>query len=412
MALKPVYSNGIIVGYQEVAPVQAGGITVGEGPTGATISGTSGVFRGNKGSDDPGPKDPGPVDPPRNPDPPAPKRVIGTRTKRQLGGVVQTIRMWDDGTEEVIDSKVDKSAGEAARDIFRNAGLDDSFVNGLMGVIDNIYNENIDPTAAQVLSAIYNSEPYKKRFPANELIRKRIADGVGRPGDRLLSPKEYMELEQTYRQIFRDADMPEGYYNEASDFTNLISNDLSPIEMRERVSLAKDALYYADQNVVQTLQDYYGLTTGDLTAYLLDPERALTAIESRNARAARTQQMGNNLTDLRQTYQASQIGGMGRRAGLQIRKELAEEIIGGGIAPDDNTQRAITAASELAPDYQRLGDLYAESTSSEDLVREALDLQGGTALGQRRRKLASQERAQFAKESALTSTSLKRIRDV
>jgi hypothetical protein len=263
-----------------------------------------------------------------------------------------------------------------------------------------------------VLSAIYNSEPYKKRFPANELIRKRIAGGVGRPGDRLLSPKEYMDLEQTYRQIFRDSDMPEGYYDEAADFTKLISNDLSPIEMRERVALAKDALYYADQSIVQTLQDFYGLTTGDLIAYLLDPDRALTAIETRNARSNRTQQIGNNLTDLRQTYQASQIGGMGRRAGLQIRKALAEEIIGGGMTPDDNTQRAISAASDLAPDYQRLGELYSESTSSEDLIREALDLKDGAELGKRRRKLASQERAQFAKESALGSTSLRRIRDV
>jgi hypothetical protein len=343
---------------------------------------------------------------------PPPRKAFGLRTRRQLGGRVETIRMFDDGTEEVIDTRVDKSAGEAARDIFRNAGLDDSFVNGLMSVIDNVYSENIDPTAAQVLSAIYNSEPYKKRFPANELIRKRIAGGVGRPGDRLLSPKEYMDLEQTYRQIFRDSDMPEGYYDEAADFTKLISNDLSPIEMRERVALAKDALYYADQSIVQTLQDFYGLTTGDLIAYLLDPDRALTAIETRNARSNRTQQIGNNLTDLRQTYQASQIGGMGRRAGLQIRKALAEEIIGGGMTPDDNTQRAISAASDLAPDYQRLGELYSESTSSEDLIREALDLKDGAELGKRRRKLASQERAQFAKESALGSTSLRRIRDV
>lgn len=345
------------------------------------------------------------------------RRVMGTRTKRQLGGVVQTIRMWDDGTEEVIDSRVDKSAGESARDIFRTAGLDDNFVNGLMSVIDNVYNENIDPTAAQVLSAIYNSEPYKKRFPANELIRKRIADGVGRPGDRLLSPKEYMELEQTYRQIFRDSDMPEGYYDEASDFTNFISNDLSPLEVRERVNIAKDALYFADQNVVSALQDYYGLTTGDLTAYLLDPERALTAIQTRNDRAmmrsmSGPQEVGNNLTDLRKTYQASQVGGMGRRAGIDIRKGLAEEIIGGGMSPDDNTQRAISAAADLTPDYTRLGELYSETTSSEDLIREALDLTGGVEMGQRRRKLASQERAQFAKESALGSTSLRRVRDV
>jgi hypothetical protein len=103
---------------------------------------------------------------------------------------------------------------------------------------------------------------------------------------------------------------------------------------------------------------------------------------------------------------------MGRRAGLQIRKALAEEIIGGGMTPDDNTQRAISAASDLAPDYQRLGELYSESTSSEDLIREALDLKDGAELGKRRRKLASQERAQFAKESALGSTSLRRIRDV
>jgi len=341
------------------------------------------------------------------PPPPPPRTLQSTQTKRTYGGKVQIIAYYSDGSQEVIDEWTDKSAGEAAADIFRNAGLDSAFVDKLMATIDQVYNSNINPSEGQILNSIYNSDAYKQRFKANETIRKRIADGQGRPGDRLLSPKEYIDLENTYRNILQERSMPEGFYDSPDDFVNLISNSISASEFTSRVDTAASALNEADASVVNALQQYYNLTKSDLVAYLLDPTRAMPVINARSMQGA----FGLNSADqLQRIYSASEVGGMADRQNLGVERELAEEIV--DLGKKDQAEGAFQMAGAADADLQRLGSLYGQPLDFKDLVKETLSLSGGVESGMKRRKFASKERAAFSQESALDRRSLRRMQDV
>ena len=78
----------------------------------------------------------------------------------------------------------------------------------------------------------------------------------------------------------------------------------------------------------------------------------------------------------------------------------------------DRADEAFQFAGAAEPDLQRLGSLYGEPLDFKDLVKESLNLTGGVESGRRRRKFASRERAAFSAESALDSSSLRRMQDV
>lgn len=360
----------------------------------------------NKYNNIPGSNTQQPTAQPPAPTPPPPT-VVSVFTRRAFGGKVETVQVYSDGTQKVIDSYTDRSAGESAAEMFRAAGLDPAFVNSLMGVIDNIYATNIDPQAGQILNAIYNSDAYKTRFAGNEAIRKRMADGQGRPGDRLLTPKEYIDAENTYRTILQDAGMPEGYYDTPSDFNDLIANSVSAAEFKSRVDTAFDALNNADQFTVDALQRYYGLSNSDLAAYLLDPTKATPILEGKQMRGA----FGlNSRTELQKIYEASQVGGAAGRQGLGVDMAMSEEIVNAGKA--GQAEEAFAQAGAANDSLKRLGSIYGEPMDFKDLVKESLNLAGGVESGKKRRKFASKERAAFSGQGALDAKSLTRMSDV
>lgn len=345
--------------------------------------------------------------PDNTPPPPPPRTAIGSFVRRQYGGKVQTVVRYSDGSEEIIDEQIDKSAGEAAAEMFQIAGLDKSFIDKLMRTIDDVYNTNINPSKAQILSSVYNSDAYKQRFKGNEMIRQRIADGAGRPGDRLLTPKEYMDLESSYREVLQMRAMPEGFYDSPDDFVNLIGNSISPAEFTSRVDTAASALNQADQAIVNSLQNYYGLTKGDLVAYLLDPTKATPILNSRSLQGA----FGLNSRDeLQRIYSSAEVGGMAQRQNLDIERTLSEEIV--DLGKKDQADGAFQVAGAADTDLKRLGAIYGEALDFRDLVKETLNLSGGVESGRKRRKFASKERAAFGAQGALDDRSLRRMQDV
>jgi hypothetical protein len=325
-------------------------------------------------------------------------KVIGTRTVRKTGGVVEVVEIMSDGSQgKVIDSYKDFGARDSVMKMFENTGLGDTFIKSLMDTIDKVYEENIMPTDAQVLNTIYSSDAYKTRFAANEAIRKRISEGKGRPGDRLLSPAEYIAAEDGYREILQEAGLPTGFYDQQEDFTNLISNAISISELTSRVNIAQNALQKADQSIVKALKDYYDLSTGDLVAYLLDNEKAFDAINSRYQYSTEQAKL---------MYTSAEVGGAATRAGYGdgISKGFAEEITKAGKS--DAAERAFQTGAREQADYRRLLSLYGETAGTEDLARESLGLAGGAEVGIKTKKLASKERAKFQQRGAIDKTSL------
>jgi hypothetical protein len=326
------------------------------------------------------------------------RSVVGVVTRRKTGGIVQTVQIWSDGTETVIDEYKDNSARDSVMAMFQNLGLGDEFLNSLMGTIDKVYADNIAPTDAQILNSIYSSDAYKKRFAGNEIIRKRMADGKGEPGDRLLTPAEYIKTEAAYKELMSEAGLPAGFYDQPEDFSKFIAElGTSVAEISERVNIAKAALQNADQYIKDSLKTYYGWSEGDMVAYLLDSERAFDAINSR---------FRYTTTELKEAYTEAEIGGSALRAGIEggITKQFAEEISKAGKASMAEETFQTTARQQA--DYERLLGLFGEKTTKEDLARERLGLAGGAEVGIKAKKLASRERARFETRSAVDRTSL------
>jgi hypothetical protein len=281
--------------------------------------------------------------------------------------------------------------------MFENTGLGADFMASLMKSIDDVYEDNIMPTDAQILNSIYDSEAYKTRFAANETIAQRMKDGKGRPGDRLLKPFEYIQAEAGYREILANAGLPEGFYDTQDDFRRLIENSVSVGELTDRVNIAKNALQNADSNTKNALKEYYGWTEGELAAYMLDSEKAFDLVNSK---------FKYTTEDAKRMYGAAEIGGAGRRAGQMTNKEFAEEIFNAGKGAQ--AEGAFQTAATNQADYRRLMGLYGEQSGTEDLAREELALSGGTDVTIKKKQLASKERAMFAQKSAIDTTSLGR----
>jgi len=325
-------------------------------------------------------------------------KVVGQQTVRKTGGVVEVYQTMSDGTRgSLIESYKDFGARDSVMKMFENTGLGQAYIDSLMQTIDKVYEENIAPTDAQVLNSIYNSQAYKTRFAANEAIKKRMADGKGRPGDRLLTPYEYIQTEKAYEEILREAGLPTGFYDQQEDFTNFIAMGVSAAELTDRVNIARNALNNADEGIKTALKDYYGLTNEDLTAYLLDKDRAMNLIDSR---------FKYTTEEAKKMYTSAEIGGAALRAGQMSDKAFAEEIYTAGKA--GQAESAFQTAAAQQRDYRRLMGLYGETAGEQDVAREELALAGGTDVTMKKKRLASKERALFQQKSAIDATSLAR----
>ena len=118
---------------------------------------------------------------------------------------------------------------------------------------------------------------YKQRFIGNENRRKA--------GLQPLTPAEYISAEAAYKKVMRDSELPSGFYDQADDFAKFIGNDVSPAELQQRVDIANQSIQNADPFYTDSLRRFYGLQSGDMLAYALDPERALPFI-TRQQKAA------------------------------------------------------------------------------------------------------------------------------
>lgn len=210
---------------------------------------------------------------------------------------------------------------------------------------------------------LQRTDEYKQRFAGNEARRAA--------GLQVLSPAEYLATEQAYRQLMRNAGLPEGFYDQPEDFTQFISKDVSPTELKQRVDIASLATTHADPATKQALQQM-GISGSDVTAYFLDPTRATTLIQK---------QMGT-----------AQIGAAALRNNLEFNQGRAADWYLQGVTSEQAAQGYGAIAGYLG-DVSKLGQIYGEDYNQATAEAEVFGNSG--AAQQKRRGLASQERASF-----------------
>jgi len=261
---------------------------------------------------------------------------------------------------------------ELLKTTLTNWGLP-TLVPVVQGYIDQGY-------TGETASLMIQNEPvYQQRFAGNVARQKA--------GLSVLSPDEYLATESAYRQSMRAANLPTGFYDDPSDFSKFIAADVSPSELKSRVDAAALSVTNADPYYTSSLERLYGIGTGDMVAYALDPERALPFINRQ--------------------VQAAQFGAEAARQGLQVTTPMAETYAGLGVT-QQQARQGFEQVAEILPTAQRLSSITPEAAPV-GLGETTSAVFGGEQSAdykQRIRRLSEIEQSRFAGQSGVTRGSL------
>ena len=333
------------------------------------------------------------------------KKSVGIYTDPASGDVIER---YDDGSEVVVrkgtnaitaqqkaaaDLASKRAAGQSAYDL-----LYDQFSKNGLGVL-------VEPLKDLITSGLSKSEftiklretpAYQKRFSANaDRIKKGLTP---------LDEDKYIALEDQYQNVMRNYGLPETYWTRGDlgvqeGFTKLLSNDVSPVELENRIITAQDRVLKSNPQVLQTLKQFYpGITNGDILAYSLDP--------------------ANALKDIQRKVTAAEIGGAAAAAGLSLgntpEQIAASEARAQMLAGYGVTKQAAMSGFQTVADFGRgseLAGFYNRPTYGQmEAEQEVFKLEGATAARKKRSEITGLEKAEFGRKSGLTGGALARDR--
>jgi len=218
---------------------------------------------------------------------------------------------------------------------------------------------------------------WRQRFSGNEARRK-----AGLP---VLRPDEYLGLEAAYKKVLRDAQLPETFYDQTDDFAKFMGNDISATELQERVNLANLSVQNADPFYTDSLRRMYGLTDGDMTAYALDPERALPAIT--------------------RPVKAAQFAAEAARQGIpSISTQMAERYTDTFGVTQEEARAGFEQVALIQPEAERLSQVFAEQAPGVGLEETTAAVFGGESSADYKRRLqrlSEMEQSLFAGQSGV-----------
>lgn len=265
--------------------------------------------------------------------------------------------------------------GDSAYDVLLQM-LKEYGLETLAPVVRGYLEQGYDQSQVNIL--IQDSDAYKQRFVGNDARKK-----AGLP---VLSPKEYLSAEASYRQILSSAGMPEGFYDQPSDFAGFIGSDVSPAEIQNRVDVATQISNGLDDGRKQALRDLYGVDSKGLAAYVLDQERALPILQ-RQEKAVRTAGAANN-------------------QGLTLNRDRAEYL---GAYVGDNPEASYAKVADATFAGKRLAEIYGFDYGQKDAEDEMI--LGNQDAAQKRKTLGQKETAAFSGGSGVGKSSLSQAKN-
>lgn len=231
-------------------------------------------------------------------------------------------------------------------------------------------------TEATISITLQETPEYKTRFKAND---DRIKKGL-----KVLSPAEYLNVEDSYRQVLRAYGLKQ--FDTDAYVSQFIANDMSPTELSNRVQTAVQRVQNADPGVSQTLRDYYGIGQADLVGYVLDPAA--------------------NMERINRQVSAAEIGNAARVQGLNAGVAVSEQLASQGITQAE-AQKGYSTIADILPTAEKLSSIYGTQLPGYDMSTAEQETFNGLASAQRKRKrLSSAEIASFSGTSGINKTSL------
>lgn len=245
---------------------------------------------------------------------------------------------------------------------------------------------------AAMPDALRASKVYKDRFSANDA---RIKAGLS-----ALSPAEYLAKEDAYQNIMRNYGLPASYYKtglygKQEGFDKLLSNDVSAVELEDRIATAQQRVLNANPEVLNAIKNFYGdsVTNGDILGYVLDPSKGLADIKKK-VTAAEIQGAANifGLNKITAESTPDQIKAMEARANA---------LAGYGVTGERYKEAGqfIAGATEQGG---QLTSFYNESPYTQaEAEAEALNIAGATEAAKKRKKLSALEASSFSGSSGV-----------
>jgi hypothetical protein len=229
----------------------------------------------------------------------------------------------------------DTSAVTAIADILTQAGLNtlanDAYTKLKAGV-----------PAAQIINDIRASDTYAQRFPGMAALASK--------GQRI-TEADYINKEQADIALLKQYNIPAGTFDTTAYLGKLIANNVTNADLQARLQAAQDSVNSLDPNILKYAKDTYGLDSGSLAAWALDPTASLPVIQ--------------------QQAKAMQIGGAAVQAGY------AGTGPNGEITTDQATQLAnanVTQAQALQG-FTNLGQMGQYQTQLPGDTTQALTSQ-------------------------------------
>ena len=324
-------------------------------------------------------------------------KLQSTYTDPETGDIVD---VYDDGTEKVrkkgtvkMDAATAAAATAAERLTDRVSAYDLLYSQfkdlGLESLVEDIKDSIINSQSqSERIIALRGSKAYQKRFAANA---QRIAKGL-----RPLDEADYLAKEDAYQNLMRNYGLPETYWKKdtmgtQAGFEQLIANDVSSVELEDRLMTAQNRVLNSNPEVLKALKDFYpDINNGDILAYTLDPKNAIENIKRK--------------------VTAAEIGGAAMQANLSTNLSRAEELQRYGVDKAAATEGYSVIGSGLQRGSE-LASIYGQSPYTQATAEaEVFKLPAAEEARKQRQKITGLEKATFGGQTGLTSGALARDR--
>jgi hypothetical protein len=229
---------------------------------------------------------------------------------------------------------------------------------------------------ATITLELMDTEEYKQRFSANaDRIKKGLA---------VLTPAEYVNVEDSYRQVLRAYGLKQ--FDNDAYVKQFIANDMSPTELSNRVVTAVQRVQNADPALINQLKQYYGISSPDMVAYVLDPQQQFQKIERQIA--------------------ASEIGVAAGRQGLTAGVSVAEQLAAQGVS-EAEARKGYATIADILPTAEKLSGVYGSTMDTYGQSEGEQEVFNSLASAQRKRqRLSAAEIATFSASAGTNRTSL------
>lgn len=248
------------------------------------------------------------------------------------------------------------TAYELAQAMFADYGLPDS-------LMQKIYQQILVGVTGNELLTWFRQQPeYKAMFPGIEELREQ--------GSALGAEANYNQYRQQALTLAKQWGIPSGLYDSPQKIAESMLGHVSIDELSTRYQMAASAAYTMPQEVRDVLADTYGASPGDIVGFYLNADDALPILE--------------------RNYQAAQVMGAARQAGVGVSQGLGEDLAQRGVS-FQQAQQGFQQVSGLRALDAGLG--AAETTTEAERVEGVFG--SDEAARRRMERVTASRQAQF-----------------